>query len=120
VSSVAGFFINQHLEKYYSRFTAKGHIQYTPVLNYDPIHNPTPHIDSGELALEPLHFPAQNVQPSVQYGRHSRVDLIFVREILGLGIGLWNAQHVRGNASGVAVVYRGCQPSNSRIRLKSA
>jgi len=52
VSAVAGFFINQHLERYYSRYTATGHIQFQAVGNYDPIHNPNPSVDNGTLALE--------------------------------------------------------------------
>jgi len=52
ISAVAGFFINQHLERYYSRFTATGHIQFQPTLNYDPVHNPEPRIDPGSLTLE--------------------------------------------------------------------
>ncbi len=51
ISAVAGFFINQHLERYYSRYTSTGLIQFTPP-NNDPIHNPDPQINGGELALE--------------------------------------------------------------------
>ena len=52
VAAVAGFFINQHLEHYYSRFTALGYLQYQPTVNYDPIHNPNPTVDINTLGLE--------------------------------------------------------------------
>src|SRR5262245_32282539 len=52
VSAIGGFFLNQHLEKYHSRFTAKGLIQFQPVTNYDPVRNPNPSIDSATLRLE--------------------------------------------------------------------
>ncbi len=52
ISAVAGFFINQHLERYYSRFTATGHVQFQPTTNYDPIRNPNPTIDNSSLMLE--------------------------------------------------------------------
>ncbi len=52
ISAVAGFFINGYLERYYSRYTATGLIQFQPTSTYDPVHNPDPRIDYGALALE--------------------------------------------------------------------